>query len=299
MGLPALNKKKLVCFGVGSKKIKTLKGREITRVLLRYSKRISTRDEAFKEILSVVIRSTEKKLKQQPLTITGDSALFVDTKTRSTHDGNTVLFCPRRLTVDNRTLYHESLDKSSINRVRHMQAKAADALIGQGYEVKFVPFHTVQPDDDREEIRVIRNLMTEKDMEVLDRPCSPLDGGRLISGATLMVGLRLHSLVLAASCGVPFTTINYDIKMGGFMTHMGLKELCCSPKGGIEKLVEASSLAVANKEYSDKIIGRVREIRGKIREEAIETARIIQGLNEGQDKPGHHQRGTRIRLPEP
>ncbi|MCK5671121.1 polysaccharide pyruvyl transferase family protein, partial [Candidatus Bathyarchaeota archaeon] len=34
MGLPSINEKKLICFGVGSKPITSLKGREITRRLL-------------------------------------------------------------------------------------------------------------------------------------------------------------------------------------------------------------------------------------------------------------------------
>jgi len=29
--------------------------------------------------------------------------------------------------------------------------------------------------------------------------------------------VSLHSLVLAAFCGVPFTSIDYNIKIGGFM----------------------------------------------------------------------------------
>ena len=182
MGLPVLNEKKLVCFGVGSKRIKTLKGREITRVLLKNSHMISTRDQASKDILGGIIRPPADGLRIKPLTVTGDSALFLNPNVRRNHEGNTVLFCPRRLTSDNRTLYHEALDKLTINKVRHMQAKAADGLVRQGYDVKFVPFHTVHPDDDREEIRVIRNLMAEKGVEVLDRPSSPIDALKLISG---------------------------------------------------------------------------------------------------------------------
>ena len=300
MGLPVLNEKKLVCFGVGSKRIKTLKGREITRVLLRNSHLISTRDQASKDILSKIIRTPETTLNPKPVTVTGDSALFLNPKVRRKQDGNTVLFCPRRLTSDSRTLYHEALDKTTINKVRHMQAKAADGLVRKGYDVKFTSFHTVYPDDDREEIRVITNLMSEKDVEVLDRPQSPVDALKLISEPILVVGLRLHSLVLASSCGVPFTTIDYDIKMRGFMSHMGMGGLCCSTIEGLQTLGKVSAHAAENNEvYSDRIQKRVREIRSRILDEAEKAARVIQGLNGDQGRPERLLRGTRTRLPAP
>ena len=59
----------------------------------------------------------------------------------------------------NRKLFHEKIDVSTIGRLRHMQAIAADSLVESGYDVVFMPFHTVHPDNDLEEIRVIRNLM--------------------------------------------------------------------------------------------------------------------------------------------
>ena len=296
MGLPALNEKKMVCFGVGSKPINTLRGREITRVLLRNSHRISTRDVESKDILKQVIRSPVKKLNYQTLNVTGDSALFLAPDVKRNLDENTVLFCPRRLTHDNKTLYHEHLDQTTINRIRHMQAKAADEFIRQGYEVKFTPFHTVRPDDDMEEIRIIRNLMTEKEGTVLPRPKTPVDGLRLIAEATLVVGLRLHSLVLASSCGVPFTTLDYDIKIRGFMSHMGLGELCGKPTGSIHKLGEISVEAAENqKDHSKRILSRVKEIRGKILDEAKQVALVIQDLNEEKDMPGRLRRGIRSR----
>ena len=116
----------------------------------------------------------------------------------------------------------------------------------------------------------------------------------------MVVGLRLHSLVLASSCGVPFTTIDYDIKMRGFMSHMGLGGLCCSPIEGLQTLGKVSLHAAENqKVYSDRILKRVREIRGSIMDEAEKAARVIQGLNGDPDTPGRLLRGTQTRLPAP
>ncbi len=116
----------------------------------------------------------------------------------------------------------------------------------------------------------------------------------------MVVGLRLHSLVLASSCGVPFTTIDYDIKMRGFMSHMGLGGLCCSPIEGLHTLGKVSLHAAENHEvYSDRVHKRVREIRGRVMDEAEKAARVIQGLNGDPDTPGRLLRGTQSRLPAP
>jgi len=294
MGLPSINEKKLICFGVGSKPITSLKGREITRRLLRHSLRISTRDQPSKDILRGMMRPTGSKL-TNPIDLTGDSALFLDPSVTSRGDGNTVFFCPRRLMDSNKRLFHEKIDTSTIGRVRHMQAVAADSLVEQGYDVVFMPFHTVHPDNDLEEIRVIRNLMKE-DSRVTSRPESPEKALRLISESAFMVGMRLHSLVLAASSGVPFTSIDYDIKIGGFMDHMGLGGLNCSPEGGLMGLAEKTdSILNSHRVISRKIFGRVTEIRRLIETDAEKLVNKVKQLFELQSRPGRPLQGTRTR----
>jgi polysaccharide pyruvyl transferase WcaK-like protein len=65
MGLPALSKKQVYCFGVGSKSITTLIGREITRMLLKNAAIISTRDVLSKQILQLLTG-----LMTKPITVT-------------------------------------------------------------------------------------------------------------------------------------------------------------------------------------------------------------------------------------
>ena len=294
MGLPSIKEKKLICFGVGSKPITSLKGREITRRILRHSLSISTRDQPSKDILLGMLRHSSNRI--LPLVnLTGDSGLFLDTSVRTDGKWGPVLFCPRRLMGANKKLYHEKIDPQAISRVRHMQAIAADRLVETGYDVVFMPFHTVYPDNDLEEIRVIRNLM-KRESQVIPRPSSPETGLRLISESTMVVGMRLHSLVLAASCGVPFTSINYDIKIGGFMSHMGLDGLKCSPKGGLRGLAEVSeSIMDDRRVISRKIRGRVTEVRRLIRDDADRLADSVKKLVDQQSGTGHPLQGTRIR----
>lgn len=298
MGLPALVDKKLVCFGVGSKPITSLKGREITRVLVSKSQRISTRDERSKTILQSLVKPRVKGT-EFPLNVTGDSALMMAPDVKRCRPGKMVVFCPRRLTSDHRSLYHERLNDATIKRVRHMQARAADSLVRQGLGVSFMPFHTVAPDDDREEIRNIRNLMTE-DSELLPRPSSPMNGLETISGARMVVGLRLHSLVLASSCGVPFTTVDYDIKMRGFMEHMGLDELCVPSTGRIDRLTEISLKVSENHGRISRLINRrISWMRERITDEAKTLAKVLDDRELGKDRHGHLLRDIQTQSQEP
>lgn len=294
MGLPSINEKKLICFGVGSKPITSLKGREITRRLLQHSLLISTRDQPSKDILMGILRNSGSRMVPR-LNLTGDSGLFLDSSVRSDGKGNTVFFCPRRLLESNKKLFHEKIDMSTIGRVRHMQAITADNLVKLGCNVVFMPFHTVHPDNDLEEIRVIRNLM-KKDAQVIPRPSSPKKALRMISRSAMVVGMRLHSLVLAASCGVPFTSIDYDIKIGGFMDHMGLDGLKCSSEGGLSILAETSENILKDRRIiSRKIRGRVTEVRRMIGTDADRLANAVRRLVDPHSRTGHPLQGTRIR----
>ncbi len=269
LGLPALSARKVYCFGVGSKPITTLRGREITRILLKNTAIISTRDAISKQIL----QSLSGKL-AKPITVTGDSALMLD-PVKSKKETDHILFCPRRLTENHKVLFHQETDRATINRIRHMQALAADRLIKDGYRVSFMPFHRVAPDDDRDEIRVIRNLM-RSEAEVLPRPKDTTEALLEIGASTLVVGLRLHSLILAAIQSTPFVSIDYDIKIQGFMERMNSPEYLSNTVHGLDTLYELAKKALVNqKEYSKHIKKRVSNLRRLINSEAYNMVRVF------------------------
>ncbi len=269
MGLPALNKKQVYCFGVGSKPITTLRGREITRMLLKNTAIISTRDVLSKQILQPLTGTLTK-----PITVTGDSALMLNPE-RTSADEKRVLFCPRRLREDHKLLYHQEQDRATINRIRHILAITADKLIDDGYSVCFLPFHCVPPDDDREEIRVISNLM-HNEAVILPRPDSSNEALRLIGGSALVVGLRLHSLIFAALQGTPFASIDYDIKIRGFMEHLNEAESLSETSMGLYRLYEKSAQALEQRsQISARLSKRVNAIRGLINVEADRLVSLL------------------------
>ncbi len=109
-------------------------------------------------------------------------------------------------------------------------AKAADWLDHQGWQVIFLPFH--EPDD-RTVAEEIMNQMESKAF----LPKEILSAGEMlgaISQLDFLVGMRLHSLVMAASAQVPFLGIGYDPKVDAFCRQAG------QPKLSVQELDENS-----------------------------------------------------------
>ncbi|UOF91444.1 polysaccharide pyruvyl transferase CsaB [Fodinisporobacter ferrooxydans] len=97
-------------------------------------------------------------------------------------------------------------------------AKAADRLVQQGYQVVFVP---MQFPRDVEISREIADHMVQPSV-VLDRQFSFREIASIIANLDIMVGMRLHSLILAAICNIPFVPISYDPKIDRFIHRMGM-----------------------------------------------------------------------------
>ena len=270
MALPAIKGKPLVFFGIGAKPLSSFKGREVTRLLLRGASLISTRDAPSRGVLMQLTRT--------PIVVTGDSALHMEPVTPGKPSEQVALICPRHLSLDHRKSYHQPLTSSEINKTRHMVARAADHLISRGYEVRFTPFHTVPPDDDRQEITRILNLMKSGDAETLPRPASPEAALRLTAEAGLVVGLRLHSLILAGLSGTPVASVGYDMKIDGFMGLAGASRSLCHAEDGLDALSARVDHIIDDHEEAQRTLAdNVEMMRRRISSESLKAARLLSG----------------------
>jgi polysaccharide pyruvyl transferase CsaB len=91
-----------------------------------------------------------------------------------------------------------------------------------------------------------------------------------IASARLVIGMRLHALVLAAAAGVPAIAVSYDPKVDAFATRMGQAIV-----GHVGAPIEPSAVAAAAREAlaSDPAPyrARVAELRGQLRRAAAES----------------------------
>ncbi|MGR6837139.1 polysaccharide pyruvyl transferase CsaB [Syntrophomonas erecta] len=145
-------------------------------------------------------------------------------------------------------------------------ASLLDRLVRTGLQVVFIPME--YPADIAESVKV-SHLMQEKSL-VLDRQFSSQEHLALISHLHLMIGMRLHSLIFAASQQIPFLGISYDPKIDAFLKLFNLKPL----DGDVDQMyMQVEGL------LQDRIqLEKMRATAGQFREKAEQTARLALSL---------------------
>lgn len=258
----------LVCFGVGAKRIDSPHGRWLTRRLLSGALRVSARD--------AVSQARLVGLSERRVTLTGDSALWMESSPRSemkvirealgVDSGDPmVVISPRALSPLNRVHYHDPVSTTLIASIRANLARLADELINAGYKVVFLPMHKAATDDDLRETRVITGMMRGARVPVSE-PLTPRATAAFLGSASLVVGLRLHSLILAARHGVPVVSVGYDEKIRGFMEYSGVPHCVVEPgdlSGKVFELLE-------NDQGAGRVLsGSCTVMKARIRDEAV------------------------------
>ncbi|MEA2087357.1 MAG: polysaccharide pyruvyl transferase CsaB [Candidatus Caldatribacteriota bacterium] len=133
--------------------------------------------------------------------------------------------CVRELIhSDNRPLIGVSVReyKNNGSDLKRIFAQAADYLI-ENYQAKiiFLPFKF---DEDVHISEEILSLMKNK-AEVLKIKLESEELLSVLSRLSLVIGVRLHSIIFSSMANIPFIAFNYDPKVKYFVEDLGLSEL--------------------------------------------------------------------------
>ncbi len=93
------------------------------------------------------------------------------------------------------------------------------------FEAFFIPFqYATDPflDDRGVARRISKRLRNAKRTQILERSLNPHLKGDLLAGCDLVLGMRLHSLIVAAGCGIPMVGLSYDPKVENYLNQVGL-----------------------------------------------------------------------------
>ena len=273
--LPKLTKKKVVYFGISSKRIHSPVGKILIKFILNRAEFITIREPKTEEILRNI--GVKKRM-----ILTGDSAFVIEPKTTPKIHVEKIIespmigICPRILSVNYKKHFHDKIDHKNIKNLSRMIAKTADYLIEMGCSVYFIPFHTEHYDDDMKAIRDIVNLMNTHEFMILNRNHDPLEVLKIIGEMDLIIGMRFHSLVFSAIQNIPMVTVNYDTKIGGLMELLGLKEFMCRPHDTPDTLIsKIEKILDEKREIRNNLKLRVNNIRNSILMSAQEITNFI------------------------
>lgn len=98
-------------------------------------------------------------------------------------------------------------------------ADAADSYVQKGWNVLFLPMH--YPSDVAPSQEILAQ-MKEKGAAIIEEHISFHEIMSVLKHSTYVVGLRLHSLILASMLQIPFTGISYDPKIDRFVQRAGM-----------------------------------------------------------------------------
>lgn len=146
-------------------------------------------------------------------------------------------------------------------------AKLADKLSNLGWRVIFLPFH--YPTDLTACSRVKQLMKTPA--QIIDKVLTAREAGSIICSLDLLIGMRLHSLILAAVTEVPFVGISYDPKIKRFLNQLGLH-----PAGEASSLEYSKCLSAVNEVISnqDDFKAKVRRAVEVLQPKALLNARL-------------------------
>lgn len=141
-------------------------------------------------------------------------------------------------------------------------AAVLDHFKQAGFEIIFVPMD--YPEDIKESERVISCM--HKEACLIKDELTTAQHLAVISQLDLMVGMRLHALIFAASCGIPFAGISYDPKIDAFLDLFGKHAL-----GNSTELMIAQIEEMLQDEQGQK---QVQALSEKMRIQSQENASL-------------------------
>lgn len=137
---------------------------------------------------------------------------------------------------------------------------ALDVLADQGKQIYIIPFQ--YPTD----VMVAKKLQKalRHPSKILDRVCSTEEMLSVIGNLSLLIGMRLHSLIFASVMKVPFVALEYDPKVKSYVKNLGV-----SSGGDVEELTtEKILLAVDGAKNHDFDLSKLRTM-------AVENNRLL------------------------
>lgn len=157
-------------------------------------------------------------VKRAPIHVTADPALTIDPNEVNIDEAKQILGL-YKVSPEQPIAYVSIRDWKDEQQFKSELARSCDHLVEQGWQVVFLPMQ--YPNDLSPSIDTIRQMT--RPATLIDQPLNFKQIMSLIRLGQLMVGMRLHAIILAAIMNVPFVSFSYDPKIDRFVESVGKK----------------------------------------------------------------------------
>ena len=215
-GLQKWTKTPAAIFGAGAGPLETFIGKQLIKMVANSVNMINVRDHASEQLLkSIGVK--------KPINIIMDPAFYLPFQEKQQKNSQAI-----KIGVTAITYFHGSYlptnDDEKYNAYIQGMAKNLDSILDQEPLAQVQFFSTKHPYDTNT-TKDIRNLMKHKDRAaVCDQMLTHQEIIQLIAEQDLVIGTRLHSLILSIVAKTPIIAVGYQKKVMEVMESVGCKE---------------------------------------------------------------------------
>lgn len=201
---------RVMILGQGIGPLRRRASRYLSRLVLNQVDLITVRDTQSAELLG------ELGVHKPPIYVTADPAFMLT----PCHSGEAAAILSKLGLMHDDALIGVSLRRwAEVPEVEHTSAKAL-RMLGERLQTKMLMI-TMHTPNDLDLAERIRQLSGSSCIIIQPEPWTPSQLLGVLGRCELIIGMRLHALILAAIAGVPSVGLSYDPKVENFLRASG------------------------------------------------------------------------------
>lgn len=207
-----------IVYGCGAGPLDTLTGKLMIRYMCSHAENVSVRDPKSKQLL-------QKIGVKKPIEIIGDPAFSLY------RPKETYAQAPKKVGLSAVPIYNANYWPSGnvemYDQYTSSMARNLDLLVEQK-NIDLTFFATKYPQDVTVTKDIQKKMKYAKRTIILDQNLKPKALIDVASKQDVVIGTRLHSLILSTDSATPIIAISYHHKVQHFMSMIGKEERCCT-----------------------------------------------------------------------
>ena len=208
-------KKKVMIYAQGIGPVNHNRNRKLVRKILNKVDAITVRDiDSRMELMQMGV--------YREIMVCSDPVLGISTDTIDAEEGKALLAQSGLQDERKPVLMVAARNWSGKETLFREIALYCDNAVKNDWQIVFVPFH--YPEDVEAGREIAAKMQNENAVTVLDKNYTPQQTMAILKNADMILGMRLHSLIMGAALLKPMIALSYDPKVESFMQLLRQRE---------------------------------------------------------------------------